>query len=222
MIKCMTVIFSHGFGVGKDDRGLFTGIAQGLQLDSPIMFDYGSRNGQEVTFPPLREQAKMLEEKLREVFAEDPKAEPTLICHSQGCVVAALANTTGVKRAIFLAPPMRLDLEWLKDFFGSREGSVVRIDGESRLMRRDGTTTVVGPEYWKDLREVDPIEVYNDMAQPVDITMIIASQDEVLGDDAFSATGALSEKIGVRELAGNHDFTGTSRSVLISLLQEEL
>jgi hypothetical protein len=34
------VIFSHGFGVGKDDRGLFTDIADSLKNVESVMFDY--------------------------------------------------------------------------------------------------------------------------------------------------------------------------------------
>jgi hypothetical protein len=34
------VIYSHGFGVRKDDRGLFTDIAATLPSAEHIMFDY--------------------------------------------------------------------------------------------------------------------------------------------------------------------------------------
>lgn len=36
------VVYSHGFGVRKDDRGLFTDIAAALPEAESVMFDYGS------------------------------------------------------------------------------------------------------------------------------------------------------------------------------------
>lgn len=34
------VVFSHGFGVCKDDRGLFPDIISGLAGVEPVLFDY--------------------------------------------------------------------------------------------------------------------------------------------------------------------------------------
>lgn len=37
------IIFSHGFGVYADDRGLFPNIIKSLEAIHPIMFDYNQR-----------------------------------------------------------------------------------------------------------------------------------------------------------------------------------
>jgi hypothetical protein len=211
------VVFSHGFGVGKDDRGLFTDIIDGLSLNEPVLFDYGLRSGSEVTFPSLRKQAEVLNNNLKKLYQNDPGHGPILICHSQGCLVASLADLSGIKKLIFLAPPMQLNLDRLSAVFGSREGSIINPLGQTRLARRDGTTTIVVPDYWKDIKEINPIELFNKIQNPV--TVIIATQDEVLGDDAFPFE-PLNPNIDVVRMNANHDFTGNARAELISKLKE--
>lgn len=57
------VIFSHGFGVGKDDRGLFTDIADSLKNVKSVMFDYNDIDDEkkQMTVSPFSEQVKRLQ-----------------------------------------------------------------------------------------------------------------------------------------------------------------
>ena len=100
------VIYSHGFGVYKDDRGLFPDIAASMPRTEAIMFDY---NRLEANNTLIASTLEAQTEKLRQIYNETRAANPDatidLICHSQGCVIAAMAQLEGVRRTILLAPP---------------------------------------------------------------------------------------------------------------------
>ena len=97
------VIYSHGFGVRKDDRGLFTDIAAALPGATHRMFDYNRRDETtgNLTVAPLAEQVGMLRNQIEKARADTPGAIIDLICHSQGCIVAALLAPRDVRKTLF-------------------------------------------------------------------------------------------------------------------------
>lgn len=98
MITDKIVLYSHGFGVKKDDSGLFTDIASSLDGFQHVMFDYNQINEQNntLTVTPLHEQAEILKSQYDTLRNKYPEAIIDLVCHSQGCVVAGLAELGGV------------------------------------------------------------------------------------------------------------------------------
>ncbi len=60
------IIYSHGFGVQKDDRGLFTDIAKDLPGFEHFMFDYNEFDAEinTMSVTPLDKQAEILKEKI--------------------------------------------------------------------------------------------------------------------------------------------------------------
>src|SRR5688572_1203476 len=96
------VLYSHGFGVRQDDRGLFTAIAQALPNTKHVMFDYCPVNekANTLTAKPLPDQVQRLRKILNNVRAIHPDAVVDIICHSQGCVVAALLKPRGIRKII--------------------------------------------------------------------------------------------------------------------------
>ena len=205
------IIYSHGFGVLKDDRGLFTDIAGDLAGIDHVMFDYNEvdTGSNTLTVTPLDKQAKMLAEKYEEVRSNNPTATIDLICHSQGCVVAAIAKLQGIRKTIFLAPPSQfLGAEAKIKQMSERPGTAIK-DGIVSYPRRDGSTTIIKSDYWESRDKIqNPIELYNALSGNTELTIINASQDEVLGETDFSN---ISLQIKVVALDGNHDFTDASR-----------
>jgi len=217
-----TVVFSHGFGVRSDDRGLFPAIVDGLGLEDSVMFDYGivDQAANTVTFPPLAYQAKQLQKVIAQLDLDDPSHQLTLICHSQGSIVAAMALPTA-HQIIMLAPPTKIDPELTIAVFADRPGTVINRDGESRFARADGSTTIVEADYLQGLRDTDAAAAINRLAEQVPVTIIKATNDEVL--DRFQLDGGeLSPKIKQLELPADHNFTGPVRGQLIQLLAREL
>ncbi|HEV2402635.1 MAG TPA: hypothetical protein VGS08_00350 [Candidatus Saccharimonadales bacterium] len=214
------IIYSHGFGVRKDDRGLFTDIAAALPGYDHLMFDYNQVDEAmgNLTVASLNEQAEHLRQVTAETKQNHPDATIDLICHSQGCVVAALANPEGIRKAIFTAPPAQLSIDSMLQLFKDRPGSDINLQGVSRLKRADFSTTNVPAVYWQSI-EIDPIAHYNEFAKTVQLVLINATEDEIIGSQDFSE---LSSGIEVIEIATGHNFEGVTRQQLLTAITKEL
>ncbi len=216
------LLYSHGFGVQKDDRGLFTDIAKELPEFEHVMFDYNEfdtvSNTMSVT--PLDMQAKILKDKIAEVKKDNPEAKLYIVSHSQGCIVTALAGAEGFKKIVFLAPPTSLSgasskvKEMLK-----RVGTTRSEDGSVSYPRRDGSTTIVTSDYLRSREGINPVEEFNKLAKKNSVHIINATEDEVLVDVDFSK---LSTDIEVVELKANHDFKDGARKEVIKVIQSIL
>lgn len=212
------IIYSHGFGVRKDDRGLMTDIAAALPECGHILFDYNEfdEDTNTMTVSPLNVQVHMLKEQL-ESLGDDATID--LVAHSQGCVVAAIARPANVRKMLFLSPPDSLNKDKMINFFGNRPGSTIDVSGESRIARRDGTTTIVPAKYWESIEAPNVIRFYNHLPAHSTVKFFIANDDEVLGMTNFDQT---DESIELIQIPGNHDFNGEYRQALVSRIAEEV
>lgn len=214
------VLYSHGFGVRKDDRGLMTDIAASLPGFEHILFDYNQFNhsNSELIVAPIDEQVAKLNEVI-ESLPLDSNSTLDIIAHSQGCVVAALAQPTVARRILFITPPEQFNKQTLINIFGSRAGSQINLKGESRMPRTDGTTTIIPSSYWKSIESVDPVAAYSNIAMHSQVTICNASNDEVLDSNDFRG---LSTGIEVITIKGNHDFSGEYRKNLLTTIAARL
>lgn len=214
------IVYSHGFGVRKDDRGLMTDIAAALPGCEHVLFDYNSFDiaTNTMTVSPLNVQVAKLKEKL-ESLGNDPDTVIDLVAHSQGCIVAAIAQPTNVRKMLFLAPPDNLSKDRLVAFFGDRPGSEINLEGNSRIPRRDGTTTIIPAAYWHSIEAPQPIRLYNRLPVHSEVKFYIANDDEVLGMSNFDQT---DEAIDLIQLDGNHDFNGEYRIPLLEMVKQEV
>jgi hypothetical protein len=215
------VIYSHGFGVGKDDRGLFPDIASALPNCRNEMFDYNHFDEARgaIVVSPFDKQAAKLSQVITQIKKDNPEAIIDMICHSQGCVTAAMACQEGIRKSIFLAPPDNLNIDRLITKF-DRPGSTLNVEGESLLVRRDGGLTIVPKEYWSSIRPLEVLSLYDTFGNNTDLTIIDATEDETLGNTDFSKR---NESIKLSQLAADHNFTGESRdevkNLIVNLMQ---
>jgi pimeloyl-ACP methyl ester carboxylesterase len=215
------VIYSHGFGVRKDDRGLFTDVANVLPELEHVMFDYNEfdDDSNTLTARPLDEQANMLLQRINQVRESNSDAVIDIVAHSQGCVVAALAHPDGIRKVVFLAPPAQfLGLE-KREIYAMRPGTRTEEDGTIYMPRRDGSTTIIKEDYWKSREGVVPIELYNQLTEQTNLTIITATKDEILTNPDFTG---LSTKVKLIKQEADHDFTGDYRPQLLETLQSVL
>jgi hypothetical protein len=202
------VICSHGFGTRADGRGMFTDIARELPEYEFITFDYNEVDADgNATVLSLHAQAACLSEQIK----DNPETE-VLLCHSQGCIIAALANLGNIKKVIFLAPPAVINIDRFRRKFFHREGANYVDGGISSLPRRDGTTTYVTPEYVESIRNVDIPELYTRVADNRNLTIIRALDDEILGETEYGYLGGNVKVTGVKD--ASHDFKDKSRTRL--------
>jgi len=210
------VIFVHGFGVDKTDRGLFSDILGGLDGVIGVMFNNNEVDEMtgEITVRPLSDQAQSLMAVIKTV--RERSEEPIdLICHSQSCLVAGIAAPRGIRNTIMLTPSFAPSAKRTAKTFGSRKGSIINMKGESKLARSDGTFTTVPREYWGELDQINAIDLYNQLAQNTALTMILARQDEILAD---TRPDNLTSHINVLKLDGDHNFTGANRGSMITVI----
>jgi len=216
------VIFSHGFGVRKEDRGLFTAISRAIPDIKTVMFDYNPINEQAntLTAKPINEQVLKLRKVINAARAEYPDAVIDLVCHSQGCVVAALLKPRGIRKIIMLTPPDDTSEEAVIKQVSGRREEPIDVSVRTRLLRADGSTTVIHPEYWQSLAGIEPVKLYNRLARFTALRMINARQDEVLGAVGFEG---LDPRISSVTLDGDHNFQDEEhRKRLVYILQKEL
>ncbi len=152
------IIYSHGFGVERDARGMFTETSAAFPDAENILFDYNIPNRTEnsIMVRPLSEQKDILLAELARVKERSPAAMIDIVAHSLGCVVVALAEPLGIRKTIFLAPPLEMSSASLKfKRFTDRPDSIINPDGISRLARSDGSMTLVPAEFWKERETID-------------------------------------------------------------------
>ncbi len=216
------IIYSHGFGVRRDDRGLFTDIAAALPDAEHILFDYSKVDeaANTLTVAALDVQAQKLLDFTAKARAEHPDATIDLIVHSQGCVVAALAKPEGIRKTIFTAPPTRvLDTELkIREICEQYDISFTKND-TIRIPRKDGSTTIIPPDYWRVRDGLDAQNLYNDFAKQTELTIITATEDEVLGSVQFDH---LDSNIKIVQMKTGHNFEGEGRTELMRTIGEEL
>ena len=214
------IIYSHGFGVEKDDRGLFTDITKALPDAEHEMFDYNvvDKSNSRLIVSSLREQSKKFIEVFNKIKTENPEAIIDLICHSQGCLVVAIANLAGTRKTLFLAPPDNSDVDRFKAIF-DRPGAEINFEGQSSLPRKDGSTTLVPKEYWNSLKPLNVLKLYDMFSQNTNLTIIESDEDEVVGLTDFTKT---DEGIKLEHLKADHNFTGDARRQLINVIQRLL
>lgn len=216
------IIFSHGFGVRKDDRGLFTAISRAVPDAESILFHYNPINDKSntLTAKPLHEQVQKLRKVINTARAEYPGATIDLVCHSQGCVVAGMLKPRGIRKVVMLTPPDDVSEAVLVEQLGSRTETTIDVSARTRLPRSDGSTTVIHPEYWQSLAGIEPVKLYNRLAKFTALRIINARNDEVLGPVSFEG---IDPGISFVTLEGDHNFEEEeSRKRILYILQKEL
>lgn len=218
------VIFSHGFGTKKDDRGLLSGengIAEALKKNGveTVLFDYNDIDDKKntITVKPLREQVEILKNIVNKTINENPDATVDIIAHSQGCLVPASLLSDGIRKVVLLTPSLDANNQRMIDLFKDHPDTVIDLENISRLGRKDGTTTLVPSLYWVDIVNAAPILLYNNLSKISEVIIIKAKNDDILGN--LNING-ISEEIKIINLDGDHSFNGDDRNLLIKTIKE--
>ena len=148
---------------------------------------------------------------LKSIISEQKQIHPNaaidLICHSQGCIVAALTRATGIRKVFLLSPLMDKGIERTIARYEKNPETIIYLNGIS----------LVPAEYWQERKiEVPPIDLYNKLSEISEVIIIKPLQDTILGETSFAGR---DEKIVVIELNGDHNFTHT-RSELCEVIKK--
>ena len=220
------ILYSHGFGVDKTDRGLFTAIANAIPEVEHIMFEYDPKdeNGNTVVETFSGRKDKLIA-KYNELRKQNPNAAIDLVCHSQGCLVAALAKLENIRKVILLTPPIYLENGDEKREKYLEKPTVKELsDGTLAVRRRDGSTTLIRQSYWDDFGVVINSErLYNKLSRITELIAIRATEDEILQNNSYDG---FEKSIKIMDIEGNHSFDGEDRpriaKAVRQLIMEEM
>lgn len=209
------ILYSHGFAVDKHSRGLFTDIVASLPGIHHILIDYNtiSDTGRFIRVTPIDVGVAILKQAIAEVRQTLPdEGSIDMICHSQGCVIAALASGVGIRRTVLIAPPHEFDEESVRRAFEGRRGVSINTKGDSIFARKDGVTAIVPAEYWASLQNIQPGQLYAKLARETELYIITALHDEL-----YRPQMAVTYIPGAREytIDATHNFVHDERQRLL-------
>ncbi len=215
------IIYSHGFGVRKDDVGLLTEIAASLPEVESILFDYFEVDevNKILTMRPPSVTSQMLRDLVKKTREENPDAIIDIIAHSQGCVISAIAKPDGIRKTLLLAPVFDMSIERTLSRYRSRPGSDINLDGMSTLPVFDGFLRRIPASYWAERKNLKPFDDYNQFAEKTELIVMEANQDELIPKVDLDQ---LSPKAILAPLHGDHNFTGEYRKPLLEAIRKYL
>lgn len=212
------VVFSHGFGVRRDSRGMFTDIVAALPAHvGYVLFDYDRPADGGVRATYAVEQI----ERLRQVYTW-AKQQPGvghvgIIAHSRGCLIASLAQIHPLPMVIMLAPPLAQG--HARQYFTQKAGTE-RHGDDWYVPRSDGTTTIIPEGVFEEFDTIQREKEFLEYAGLQSMLTVIAGADGVLGDQDYSQL-ASNANITLATVPGaSHDFAGEARRELIRLVQK--
>lgn len=209
------VVFSHGFGVERTNRGLFTDLVRTLPEDyGYVLFDYYDITGKTVNFSSLQDQQRMLLSIIAWLSEQADVTDISLVAHSMGCIVAALAQPPELKQVVMLAPPLMIG-DGPRAYFTGKDGAEKR-DNLWVVPQGEGITNYIPEKLFDEFETVKPQEALLDYAAVQPFELLIPTDDEVLGTVDYNDL-ALDENITALTIdEADHNFSGVSRHAVIA------
>ena len=219
-------LYSHGFATRANDNGLFDPIVAAYPEDEHVLFPYDDWNSDNTSAiaATFTKRAKILQDKYRELRAANPEAEIDLICHSQGCVIAALAQLEGVSTTILLAPVISSESgNKQRERILKKPAATLQEDGSILRQRSGGYQTIYPADYWEDFKSIADLPAkYDELSNKTRLIIFDASEDTVISSNKDYSL--LRSNILIESIALDHDFVEEdgSRASLISTLKKYL
>lgn len=213
------VVFSHGFGVVRDSRGMFTDISKALPSGwGYILFDYNYVQGTDVYLSSYSDQVKKLSAVLK--FAAEKSDTVHLIGHSMGSITASLLASTVPSKVILLAPPVHLPRKSSNNSWAERPGA--HYEGDTLIVpRKDGTTSHIPQIFFDEANAVDCVETMKEYSLIRSCTLVQAENEDIVGDlERYSLLS--TETIQLIAIPGNHNFDPPHRQQLINTVLDLL
>ena len=218
------ILFSHGLGVDRDDRGLFDSIINALlPYYTFVRFDYNFLDlEKKIRYAPsFQKGAKILNSVLAYVKLKFQPEELNIIAHSMGTGIVGFANPIDIKRIILLASyPLNI-FPYVYDYFSKRPNTTTWKQKELILKHSDGWQTHVSKEFWDEIKEINMIDFSDKLSSNSMVYYIRPKDDEIFKNANFDDIKNLNN-INYLELPGDHNFSAESRQVLIKTIRKIL
>jgi hypothetical protein len=217
------ILFSHGFGVMKDNRGLFSFLSATLETKgfATKTFNYAELNEEthELFALPFSKQASVLQEQINDLAKDKRYKDIIIIGHSQGSFIPTLCtDLSKVSKVIGASPFFQTDAQDLEKRYTKLSGNELDFYHITKRRRTDGSITIIPPEYWAERFETDVVALYNKLAQETELTLIYARNDSVM--DFNNLRDIKNTRI--INIDGDHDFSNEYREALLKTILWDL
>ncbi|MBP9759003.1 hypothetical protein KBD45_04875 [Candidatus Dojkabacteria bacterium] len=218
------VIFSHGFGVTRNSHGMFVEIGNLLKEKFLVVrFDYSIVNKEEnwTKVYPYSIQVEMLKAVYSFVYSNFHPKEITIIASSMGCLITGLAMLPKIKKILLLVGPINSPYQNVIDYFSKRPETMINEKSTSIIKRSDGSITYVESDFWKEMKDINPINLYKKLIKNSEIIFIRATADQIIKDTNYDEIENIN---GLKyiEIDGDHDFGGDARGKLLNIISVTL
>lgn len=216
-------LYSHGFGTHADDNGLFSSIIDAFPDVKHVLFSYDDWNPDNTvaTAATFTSRTQKLRQKYTELRQANPNAEINLICHSQGCIIAALAQLENVSTIVLLAPVISYESgDEARRITLENPKSTPQPDGSILRKRSAGYYTLFLPDYWEDYVNISDLpDKYNNLGTKTKLIIFDATRDTVIPNNKDYSL--LKNEIQIEHFGLDHDFIEKdgSRSSIVEKLK---
>lgn len=198
--KYPAVILVHGFGMTKDEGGVFIDFAKFLRERGFVVvrFDFSGRGDSEGNHVETSLYKQIDELKLFVNFMKNHKdvrkSDLTIVAQSFG-TVSTICLSPKVSR-IILVGTVENPLETLSELFGDGYNP----SGISCRAKADNSLTKVGPLFWKNLNDYDLSKKIRGIKAP--ILFIHGKKDSKVPISGMRKLFSIAQKAKKREMAG--------------------
>jgi hypothetical protein len=178
-----------------------------------VLFDYYDVDGKTINISTFEDQQRMLLSIIAWLSEQGSVNDISLVSHSMGCIVSAMAQPPEIMKAVMLAPPLQFK-ERTRDYYTKKFG--VEKQGELWVIPRlDGTTSIIPEAVFNEIEQLEAEPLLLDYAAVQPFELVIPTDDEVLGEVDYNDL-ALDENITALTIdEADHNFTGASRQPMI-------
>lgn len=205
------VIFVHGYGTDKNEGfSSFLDLSNFLQDDYLIIrFDQsgcGRSEGNDSEFQ-FQKAAGDVDSIIRFVRKNFKGKKINIIAHSLGTFIVSLLSPYDINKIIFTSIPnsnINFVIRQLQKRILKR-GGVIDEQGITIYPRSSGAIQKMGPDFWRTLRNFDPIEYLTELAGKTNLIIFKPKQDEILADKYFDEYKRIPN-LKYEEINGDHNF----------------
>lgn len=207
-----TIVMVHGFGTDKHETAHYFDDVSTTMIDKNfrvVRFDfsgYGRSEGRQIDASYSKHVGDLNAVLDYARIYSDPIY---IFAQSMGCFVVALASPSDIAKTIMTGIPNHSPEYLIKRFisrFQSRQGAKMDLNSISLLPRSTGEVQKIGPQFWRDIESLKPLEIVQSYASKTNLMIVHWNQDEIIGTDFVKEYDKLP---GVHSLwlNGNHSVT---------------
>jgi hypothetical protein len=204
------VIMVHGFGTNKGETaGYFDDISKALVSDNfrVIRFDfsgYGKSEGrqEDVCYSKQVDDLRSVWQLVTASYHEPVH----IFAQSMGCWVTSITSIDGIGKTLMTGIPNadpQLTIDRIAERFGKRAGAKLDFNGISELPRSTGEIQKIGPKFWQEIKNLDPVVSVANYSEKTDLLIIHWLEDEIIGSETLELYDAIPT-VKSKWLHGNH------------------